>query len=292
MDAAASYATLAHVKRDHISIDQMEIIQIPKFGKSAQPSETFFERKFGVNPMGVFDEARGTGVTYLFSQNNGKTNSNHVTSVLKYHIEMLKLLSDYRELLINLDNCRVNKNDIVIAFAIMLVMSNVYDLVELHFLIAGHTKFSPDRMFGWISLLLKSKDIFGIDDILRAFADDLRLKGASAQKSYALQSLEGFTGNKANNFYDYKTLLEDLIGTIKDLNSYHRFRARRVKATVVLEVIQYSTDNEWKLLQTLKIKKFISPENISKVPMKAAKLADLEKQERFIPTGKFTFLEQ
>ena len=269
----------------------MEILQLPKFGKYPQPSETFFERKFGVNPMGVFDEVRETGVTYLFSQNNGKSNSNHVASTLKYHIDILKSLFDYREMLLNVDNCAVNKNHIIVAFAVMMVLTKVYDLFELHFLIAGHTKFSPDRMFAFLTLLLRLKDVFGIEDILKAFTDHQKSKGQNAQRSYSVESLESFTNNEANNFYDYKDLLEDEIKKIKDFNKYHRFRAKRVNGEVLLEAKEFSTQSKWKLIQTFRNKKFSKLKKIKRVEMKEAKKADLKKQERFIPSGKFSFLD-
>ncbi len=269
----------------------MEIMQLPHFGKSPQPAETFFERKFGVNPMGVFDEVRGTGTTYLFSQNNGKTNSNHVASILQHHINILKGLLDNREALINVDNCAVNKNHIIVAFGVMLVLNKIYDIVELHFLIAGHTKFSPDRMFAFISQLMKSKDIFGIEDILKIFEDHQRSKGATAQKSYTVESLEEFTNNKCNNFFDYKELLEDLVDKIKGFNSFHRFRARRENSLVILEVKEFSTDYTWKVLQIIGKTKFSANKKLVKVQMSEAKRADLIKQQRFIPSGRFTFLD-
>jgi hypothetical protein len=54
-----------------------------------------------------------------------------------------------------MDNCGVNKGYLMCAFAISLVTLGIFDQVHLDWLVAGHTKFTPDRMFGslsWVEL--------------------------------------------------------------------------------------------------------------------------------------------
>ena len=54
----------------------------------------------------------------------------------------------------------------VVGYFAFLVAHGFYNRVTLHYLIAGHTHFTPDRTFGWLSGQLKSKDIFDFSDVL------------------------------------------------------------------------------------------------------------------------------
>ena len=53
-----------------------------------------------------------------------------------------------------------------LAYAHLLVKWNLFKKVIVHFLIADHTKFSPDRMFGWASVVLLKKDIFSAENVV------------------------------------------------------------------------------------------------------------------------------
>jgi len=54
----------------------------------------------------------------------------------------------------------------VIGYFAFLVAHACFNQVTLHYLIAGHTHFTPDRVFGWLSGQLKNKDIFDFSDVL------------------------------------------------------------------------------------------------------------------------------
>lgn len=109
----------------------MELLQLPSFGGSSQPAETFYLRKMSVTPAGVFDEVEQTGVTYLFSQLHGKTNSNHITSILDDAIDKKKKTgTNNRKLRVNWDNCSVNKCYLLARYGIELIRLGLYDSVE------------------------------------------------------------------------------------------------------------------------------------------------------------------
>ncbi len=58
----------------------------------------------------------------------------------------------------------------VVGFAVWLLMSGWFKQVEIDFLVAGHTKFSPDRMFGWMSHVLRVSDYFSKSDMKKLFS--------------------------------------------------------------------------------------------------------------------------
>lgn len=49
-------------------------------------------------------------------------------------------------------------------------MAGWFERIEIDFLVAGHTKFSPDRMFGWMSHVLRVSDYFSKSDMVRLFS--------------------------------------------------------------------------------------------------------------------------
>ena len=129
-----------------ISIDAKELYQLPYWGASPQNQESYFKRKMSVTPMRIYDEERNLGHVYFYSQQLGKTNSDHVISVIDKFIEDFG--SGGKHLIINMDNCAVNKNMFLVGYIILLVEWDYFESVTLHFLITRHTKFSPDHMFG------------------------------------------------------------------------------------------------------------------------------------------------
>ena len=46
------------------------------------------------------------------------------------------------------DNAKIYKNNLMINFFKKLVFDKIFDSVVLHFCLPGHTKFSPDAIFG------------------------------------------------------------------------------------------------------------------------------------------------
>lgn len=55
----------------------------------------------------------------------------------------------------------------LIGYFAFLIAHGCYKEVTLHYMIAGHTHFSPDRVFGWLRGQLKNSDIFDMEDVLK-----------------------------------------------------------------------------------------------------------------------------
>ncbi len=205
----------------------MELIQLPFFGRSAQPSQTHFKRKFSVTPCGVFDEVTQTGELYLFSQLLGKTNSNHILSILNIAVLKKKAIvgGKARVLRLNFDNCSVQKCYLMIAYACYLVKNDHYDLVEIHFRIAGHTKFSPDRMFAYFSELLKALDLFEVEDIVHAWMAEYVI--SKGKLPYSVTSLESTTSGKTDHFFDFKDFFKGHFKAFDGISSHHLIQISR-----------------------------------------------------------------
>ena len=65
-----------------------------------------------------------------------------------------------------LDNATsTNKNRYLCSWALEMVKSGKVDMIHISFLIAGHTKFSPDRMFANVANAYKKADVFTVKEL-------------------------------------------------------------------------------------------------------------------------------
>jgi len=175
-----------------ISIDWGQNWDLPRFSK--QPGELYFLQKEKVGIFGVTDE--GLDVQHFFCVCERELNCygkgpNAVISYLDYYF---KNISGYSEkLIVYADNCAAqNKNNYLLWYFHWLVHTcQLFKQVELNFLIAGHTKFSPDRHFGYAKSQLNRSEscetIFDVAEIVE--------KSSTNQKAIITRDL---IGNKPN----------------------------------------------------------------------------------------------
>ena len=100
--------------------------------------------------FGVTCEALARQTNYLIDEADvvGK-GANATISLLHYALEQSDLKTE--QLLLHADNCvGQNKNNATIHYLIWRVMSGRQKSIQLSFMLAGHTKFAPDRFFGLI----------------------------------------------------------------------------------------------------------------------------------------------
>ena len=70
-----------------------------------------------------------------------------------------------RRLSIFLDNATTNKNRYLFGWAMEMLQSGILSYLHISFMIAGHTKFAPDRLFATIGSAFKVADTFTIDEL-------------------------------------------------------------------------------------------------------------------------------
>ena len=79
----------------------------------------------------------------------------------------------------------MNKSYLMAAFAATLVILGKMERVELDWLVAGHTKFSPDRLFGTFSKILKRSVAFASEDVDKRLNDFPNRHGASLLSGFS-----------------------------------------------------------------------------------------------------------
>lgn len=231
-------------------------------------------RKYGVTPLGIFNEGQGKGLTYFIPCECGKLNSNHVISAINLHISTNPSKTT---LILSFDNCAVNKNKYVIAFCYELVNSGVFAEVQIHFMVAGHTKFAPDRMFAYNTNMIKDKPMYEVIDLVKAV-------NSGRSKSYRAEEIQVGDGR----LLDYKGAYEYMFPALTGIQKYHCFRFTKATATLARLEVKEWTESDWVEKHSFKAKK--GHQQTQKLPLSrkelsAKKLADLKKQAVFVPDG-------
>ena len=155
-----------------ISADYQQFKLIPYWGSSAQPGSTYYLQKVSHDVFGLVDHRTGINYITLFDERIGPKNTDHTISILQGHIcNITELYLWISRILILLDNAaNTNKNRYMFSWGMELVEQKIVDYVRFCFMVAGHTKFAPDRLFAQVSNSYSHSDVFTIDE-LKAVCD-------------------------------------------------------------------------------------------------------------------------
>ena len=147
----------------HYSFDFAQQVHYP--ADPLQPGPIYFKtpRKCGI--FGIHCEAINKQMNYLIDEAcaAGK-GADCVVSLLHHFFENYGL--GETELQLHCDNCsEQNKNSCLMWYMLWRVLTGRSKSVHVSFLIAGHTKFSPDRCFGVFKTKFNVNKVNTLDDI-------------------------------------------------------------------------------------------------------------------------------
>ena len=140
---------------------------LPYWGESPQPGSTYYLQKLTHDLFGLVNHATRSSAVYIFDERVGPKNTDHTLSyITHYLLKQAKLPSWVRRIHIFMDNTvSTNKNFFTMSWATEMVQHKVFDFVRISFMIAGHTKFSPDLLFSKISQSFNHSDVFTTDEL-------------------------------------------------------------------------------------------------------------------------------
>ena len=195
-----------------LSADYQMTKLIPHWGYSDQPGISYYLRKVSHDLFGIVDHRNESKYVGVFDEQVGPKNSDHTVSLLRYYICDSGLVPNWiRRVCIFLDNATsTNKNRYVIGWAMELVQQNVLDYVRIAFLITGHTKFAPDRVFASIGSSYLHSDVFNINDLV------------SVAKNFSTAREE--TGE---NILHWRERLDGKYTELQGIRKYHDFVVNR-----------------------------------------------------------------
>ena len=198
----------------HYSFDYAQQLQYPN--NPLQPGAVYFKslRKCGL--FGVNCEALGKQVNYLIDE--AVTCGKGANSVISYFHHFLGAygLGEVK-LHIHADNCSgQNKNSAMIHYLLWRVMTAQHEDITLSFLIAGHTKFAPDRGFGLLKRQYRKMKVDSLTDLQKMVLE------SSDSNLCQLVGLEN--GEVLVTTYDWSAFLGSYFKKLDGILKFQHFR--------------------------------------------------------------------
>ena len=215
-----------------ISADYQQSKLIPSWGKSEQPGSTYYLQKVSHDILGIVDHSEDKSTVYIFDERIGPKNTDHTVSFLTQYWQSVSQQYPWiHRFAIFLDNATsTNKNKYLFSWAMEMVSTGKLDHIHISFMIAGHTKFAPDRLFSIIGSAYKTEDVFTIEE-LKSICDRC-----------ATCYIE--TGERILTWRD---TLSEKYSDLPGVRKYHDFLVVRAHdQTVVMKVRERCFDGQWK----------------------------------------------
>ena len=150
-----------------LSFDYQQNKNLPHWGYSEQPGETYYKMKLTCNIFGIVDhriDHHDFNAVYMCDERaSGPKSADTTISFLDRYVHQLP--SWVNGLTLVADNAGTNKNYYLLAWAMELVRKNKFKQVWILFLIPGHSKFSPDTLFSKIGNTFNCHDVFTVQEL-------------------------------------------------------------------------------------------------------------------------------
>ena len=153
-----------------VSADYMMSKNLPFWGESPQPAKTYYQMKLVCDVFGIVDHSKkASNHTYICDEvAAGPKNTDHTISFLNHFLDT-KIDSWVRNVIFCLDNAKICKCKYLLAWADQVVNQGRFKSIRFVYLVVGHTKFEPDRLFSSIARTFYMRDVFCIE-MLQAIA--------------------------------------------------------------------------------------------------------------------------
>lgn len=196
-----------------LSLDYQQSKLTPHWGFSAQPGDTYYLRKLSHHIFGIVDHAVAKNTVYVTDERICAKNGDLTISLMDHYIQN-KIPPWVRHLCLYMDNGPTNKNQFMIQYGIELVQHKHFDTVKFCFLVAGHAKFDPDRLFSRIAHAYNHSDVFITDQLVSLIQNTIEPMGECIS----------INNRKVVN---WKQLLKDKYGPFENLKKFREFLIKR-----------------------------------------------------------------
>jgi len=237
----------------HLSVDAMKIQMLPHFVYPESHS-LYFLNKLKMYVMGIVNEGTETSLLYTWDATNGPTTTNHILTCIWLFLQSARTNEKY--LRITMDNCGVNKAYLFTSFVVALVTLGYFERVDLDWLVVGHTKFAPDRLFGLASQILQKNEYASLNDVKKL----ITLKIASTSGNEIITNIIDFSMSLNRYFRTQKFLSES--GGLVGIQSIQGFCVERkddgsIKTTAIYR--HSYTEEQRTILANSMIQKTVGP---------------------------------
>ena len=140
------------------------------------------------------------------------------------------------EIIIHADNCSgQNKNNAMIQYLAWRVLTGKHKRITYSFMVAGHTKFSPDGFFGLFKLKLKNSEVDNLEDLVNVIA-------SSTNGYNVAQTIYDENDERKVFFYSWTEYLKKNFKPLPNILKYHHFIFNQEEPGIVY--VKKSIDGE------------------------------------------------
>ena len=157
-------------------------------------------------------------MNYLIDESDsvGK-GANCVVSLVHHYLETNS--SSGQEVLLHADNAvGQNKNNTVIQYLCWRVLTGKNSKLKISFMVAGHTKFAPDRFFGLVKKTYRRTSVSSLPDI-----ENVIQNSSITGKNIPLPTID-CNGKRNVTWYNWSDFLSQSFNTLPGITRYHHFR--------------------------------------------------------------------
>ena len=217
----------------HYAFDFAQQVHYPS--NPMQPGPIYFLTPRKAAIFGVCCEAIPRQINFIIDEasDTGK-GANTVVSLLDYFFNNHGL----GEMTVSLhaDNCSgQNKNNAMVQYLMWRVMTGLHHTIDLHFMITGHSNFSPDACFGLIKRKFRKTDVSSLDDLAQVVEQSAECN--------TCQLVGTQDGNVVVPSRDWTGFLTSHFRRLDGIKQYHHFHFERdhpgvvfIKKTATAEV--------------------------------------------------------
>ncbi|XP_068747127.1 uncharacterized protein [Montipora capricornis] len=239
----------------HYSFDFAQQVHIPS--NPMQPGPIYFKTPRKCSIFGIMCEAIPRQVNYLIDEANDVGKGANTTISFVHHFFEYHGLGE-TSVHLHADNCSgQNKNNFFIWYLAWRTILQLHLSVRYSFLIAGHTKFGPDRCFGMIKRSYKLTYISSLYE----FANMVESSTTGVNKA---QLVGTHDGTVIVPVYDWASFLERFFKRLPNIKSYHHFRFSKDEPGKVY--VKHSSSSPEESLMLLKNRTVLPP--ASQLPAK------------------------
>jgi hypothetical protein len=123
-----------------------------------------------------------------------------------------------KRVIIHADNCTgQNKNNAMIMYLAWRIANNLHEKITYSFMVAGHTKFTPDGFFGLLKLKLRHSEVDDIWDLVNV------VKESTTGGYNIAQTILNSDGQREVFFYGWTEFLINYFNTVPQIKKQHHF---------------------------------------------------------------------
>jgi hypothetical protein len=138
-----------------------------------------------------------------------------VISLVHNYFEQYSLGEE--EIIIHADNCSgQNKNNAMIQYLAWRVLTGKHKRITYSFMVAGHTKFSPDGFFGLFKLKLKNSEVDDLEDLVDVIK-------SSTNGYNSAETIYDENGERKIFFHSWTEYLKNFFKPLPNILKYHHF---------------------------------------------------------------------